>query len=68
MLLIIFAVLTARVSMFSNNPTVAARWVNAQLLSHQVTETSRVQVCAAADDTVPGQTAQLPGHVGQDVN
>ncbi len=65
---IIFAVLTAGVSMFSNDPTVAARWVDAQLLSHKVTETTRVQVCATANDTVPGQTAQLPGHVGQDVN
>ncbi len=54
--------------MFANDPTVAARWVDAQLLSHQITETTRVQVCATANDTVPGQTAQLPGHVGQDVN
>lgn len=64
----LFTVLTAGVSMLSDNPTMAARWVNAQLLSHQVTETSRVQVCATADHTVPGQTAQLPGYVGQDVN
>lgn len=42
--------------------------MDAQALGHQVTETGRVQVGATADDAVLGQTAQLPGHVGQHVH
>lgn len=60
--------LTAGVSVFPDHPAVAAGWMNSQLLPHQVTEPGRVQIGAAADHTVPGQTAQLPCHVGQDVN
>lgn len=42
--------------------------MDAQALSHQETEAGGVQVGAAADDTVLGQAAQLPGHVGQHIN
>lgn len=42
--------------------------MDTETLGHQVTETSRVQVGAASDDAVLGKTAQLPGHVGQDVH
>lgn len=54
--------------MLSNNPAMAAGRVELQLLAHNVTEPSRVQVGATADHAVLGQTAQLPGHIGQNIH
>lgn len=54
--------------MLSDDPAVAAGRVEVELLSHEVAETRRVQVGARANDAVAGETAQLPGHVGQDVH
>lgn len=54
--------------MLSNDPAVAAGRVEVKLLSHQVAETCRVQVGARANNTVTGETTQLPGDVGQDVH
>lgn len=54
--------------MLSDDPAVAAGRVQVELLSHEVAETGRVQVGAGADDAVTGETAQLPGHVGQNVH
>lgn len=54
--------------MLSNDPAVATGGVKVQLLAHKVAETTGVQVGAGTDDAVTGETAQLPGHVGQDVN
>lgn len=54
--------------MLSDYPAVAARRVEVELLSHEVAETGGVQVGAGADDAVAGETAQLPGHVGQNVH
>ncbi len=54
--------------MLSDDPAVAAGRVEVELLSHEVAETGRVQVGARANDAVTGETAQLPGHVGQDVH
>lgn len=60
--------LTAGVAMLSNHPAVAAGCVQTQFLTHQEAESSRVQVGAATDHTVPGKATQLPCHVGQDIN
>lgn len=60
--------LTAGVSVLAQHPAVEGAGVDAQLLGHEEAETSGVQVCAAADDAVFGQTAQFPGHVGQHVH
>lgn len=54
--------------MLPDYPAMAARGVEVKLLSHEVTETGRVQVGAGADDAVTGEPAQLPGHVGQNVH
>lgn len=54
--------------MLSQDVAVEAGGVDAQLLRHDVAEAGGVQVGAAADDAVFGQTAQLPGHVGQNVH
>ena len=54
--------------MLSNDPAVAAWRRNAQLLADEVSQTSRVQVGATANDTVSWQTAELPGDIGQDVD
>lgn len=54
--------------MLSDDPAMAARRVEVKLLPHEVAETGRVQVGAGADDAVTGETAQLPGHVGQNVH
>lgn len=54
--------------MLADDPAVAAGGVDVELLSHEVAETRGVQVGAGADDAVTGETAQLPGHVGQDVH
>lgn len=54
--------------MLSDDPAMAAGRVEVELLSHDVTETSGVQVSAGANDAVTGETAQLPGHIGQDVD
>lgn len=62
------AELTAGVSVFAQHPAVEGAGVDAQALSHQVTEASGVQVGAAANDAVFGQAAQLPGHIGQHIN
>lgn len=67
-IIIILIIITAWVSVLSNDPAVATAGVQVELLSHQVAETGRVQVGAAADDAVLGQTAQLPGYVGQDIH
>lgn len=42
--------------------------MDAEAFGHQVAEACRVQVGAAADDTVLGQTAQFPGHIGEHVH
>lgn len=55
---------TAGVTMLSQHPAIKGAGMNAEAFSHQVAEAGRVQICAAADDTVLGQTAQFPGHVG----
>lgn len=60
--------LTAGVSVLSQDITIEAAGVNAQFLSHDVAEASRVQVGPAADDTVLWQAAQLPGHIGQNIH
>lgn len=62
------SILTARVSMLSNHPAMAAGWVQTQLLTHQVPEPGRVQVGAATNHTIPGKATQLPRHIGQDIN
>lgn len=54
--------------MLANNPPVAAGWVQAQFLTHQVAEPGRVQVGATTNHTVPGKATQLPCHIGQDIN
>lgn len=54
--------------MLSDDPTMAARGVEVEVLSHEVAETGRIQVGARANDTVTGEAAQLPGHIGQDVH
>lgn len=42
--------------------------MDADAFSHQVTEPSRVQVGAAANDTMLGQAAQFPSYIGQNIN
>lgn len=42
--------------------------MDTKTLSHQVTETSRVQVGAASNDTVFGKAAQFPGHISQNIH
>lgn len=54
--------------MLADDPAMAAGGVKAELLSHEVAETGRVQVGAGAYDTVTGEAAQLPGYIGQDVH
>lgn len=54
--------------MLPDDPAMAARRVEVELLSHEVAETGGIQVGARADDTVTRETAQLPGHVCQDVH
>lgn len=54
--------------MLSDDPAVAARRVEVELLSHEVAETGRVQVGAGANDAVARETTQLPGHVGENVH
>lgn len=54
--------------MLSDDPAMAAGGVEVELLSHEVTETGRVQVGSGANDAVTRETAQLPGHVGQNVH
>lgn len=54
--------------MLPDDPAMAARRVEVELLSHEVAETGGIQVGAGADDTVTWETAQLPGHVCQDVH
>ena len=54
--------------MFSQDPAVEAAGVDPELLGHQEAEACRVQVGAAADDTVLGEAAQFPGDISQHVN
>lgn len=54
--------------MLPNDPAMAAGWMDVEFLAHQVAEASRVQVGTTANDAVPGETTQLPGHIGQDVH
>lgn len=54
--------------MLAQHPAVEGAGVDAEVFGHHLTEASRVQVGAAADDAVLGQTAQLPGDIGQHVN
>lgn len=61
-------VLTAGVSVLAQHPAIEGAGVDAETFGHQVTEAGGVQVGAAADDTVLGQAAQLPGDVGQHVD
>lgn len=51
--------------MLSQDPSVEAAWVDSQFVSHQETEACRVQVGAAADDTVLWKPTQFPGHISQ---
>lgn len=48
---------TTGVSVLAQHPAVEGRGMDAQALGHQVAKASRVQVGAAADDAVFGQTA-----------
>ena len=57
-----------RVAMLADDPAVAAWRSDAQLLADKVSQTSRVQVGATADDSVGWQAAELPSDVGQDVD
>lgn len=59
---------TAGVAVLANDPAVAAGRVEVELFAHEVAETGRVQVGAGADDAVAREAAQLPGHVGQNVD
>lgn len=59
---------TAGIAVFSQHPSVETGGMDAQALSHQETEAGGVQVGAAADDTVFGQAAQLPCHIGQHIH
>lgn len=59
---------TAGVAVLPDDPAVAARRVDVELLANQVAEAGRVQVGAGADDTVTGEAADLPGNIGQDVH
>lgn len=54
--------------MLSQDVTVEAGGVDAQLLGHEEAETGRVQVGAAAEDAVLGKAAELPCHIGHDVH
>lgn len=54
--------------MLANDPAMAAGRVEVELLAHEVAEAGRVQVGAGADDAVAREAAQLPGHVGQDID
>lgn len=60
--------LTAGVPVLSQHPAIEGAGVDAEAFSHQVAEAGRVQVGAAADDTVLRQTAQFPGHIGQHIH
>lgn len=62
---IAYSILTTCVSMLSQDPSVEAARVDSQFVSHQETEACRVQVGAAADDTVLWKPAQFPGHISQ---
>ena len=59
---------TTGVSVLSQHPAVEGGGVDAEALGHQVAEAGGVQVGAAADDAMFGQTAQFPGHIGQHVH
>lgn len=59
---------TAGVAMLPDDPAVTARRMQVELLSHNVAETSRVEVCAGANHTMTGEATQFPGNVGQDVH
>lgn len=59
---------TTGVSMLAQHPAVEGAGVDAKLFGHHLTKASRVQVGAAADDAVLGETAQFPGNVGQHIN
>lgn len=54
--------------MLSDDPTMAARRMQVEFLSHDVAETSRVEVSARANHTVTGEATQFPGNIGQDVH
>lgn len=55
--------LTTAVAMFSDNVSVARCRSDTKFLREQVSESCRVEVRARSDDTVLGQTANLPRYV-----
>ncbi len=59
---------TTGISVLSQHPAVKGAGMDAEPFGHQVAEAGRIQVGAAADDAVLGQTAQFPGYIGQHVN
>lgn len=54
--------------MLSQDPAVEAAGVDPQLVGYQKAESCRVQVGAAANDSVLREAAQFPGHIGQHVD
>ena len=60
--------LTARVSVFADDPAVHVGRRDAQLLADQEMEARRVQVRTAPQHAVMGETADLPRNVRQNVH
>lgn len=57
--------LTTRITMFSQDPAMAAGWVYTKSLGHQIAKSGCVQIAATSNHTVFWQATQLPGDIGQ---
>lgn len=60
--------ITAIIAVLAYDVRIDAAGRHAQLGSQEVSESCRVQRGAAAEDSIPGQTAQFPRHVRQYVH
>eukprot|EP00268_Persea_americana_P020237 TRINITY_DN2044_c0_g2_i1.p2 TRINITY_DN2044_c0_g2~~TRINITY_DN2044_c0_g2_i1.p2 ORF type:complete len:262 (+),score=38.62 TRINITY_DN2044_c0_g2_i1:630-1415(+) len=56
------------VPMFSNDVCLYVLCVHIQMVRDEESEAGRVEIRARADDPVGGESGELPGHVGQDID